>query len=45
VLGREKDIAAVLYFIKTAEILKTVWLTVDVHYTAAHHYPPSPRGF
>ncbi len=40
VLGREKDIAAVLSFIKSAQIANTVWLTADVHYTAAHHYPP-----
>jgi len=45
VLGREKDIAAVLTFIKTAEITNTVWLTADVHYTAAHHYSPDRAVF
>jgi alkaline phosphatase D len=45
VLGREKDIAAVLSFIKTAEITKTVWLTADVHDTAAHHYFPDRAVF
>lgn len=45
VLGREKDIAAVLSFIKTADIANTVWLTADVHYTAAHHYSPDRAVF
>lgn len=45
VLGREQDIAAVLSFIKTAGILNTVWLTADVHYTAAHHYSPDRAVF
>jgi alkaline phosphatase D len=45
VLGREKDIAAVLSFIKTAGITNTVWLTADVHYTAAHHYSPDRAVF
>lgn len=35
VLGRERDIAAILSFIKSAGIANTVWLTADVHYTAA----------
>lgn len=42
-LGRENGIAAVLSFIKTADIANTVWLTADVHDTAAHHYSPD-RG-
>ncbi len=45
VLGREKDVAAVLSFIKSAQILNTVWLTADVHYTAAHHYSPDRAVF
>jgi alkaline phosphatase D len=45
VLGREQDIAAVLSFIKTAAIRNTVWLTADVHYTAAHHYSPERAQF
>lgn len=46
VLGREQDIAAVLSFIKSAGIRNTVWLTADVHYTAAHHSSPdrAPDG-
>jgi alkaline phosphatase D len=45
VLGREKDVAAVLSFIKSAQILNTVWLTADVHYTAVHHYSPDRAVF
>jgi alkaline phosphatase D len=45
VLGRENDIATILSFIKTAEIANTVWLTADVHYTAAHHYSPDRAIF
>ena len=44
-LGREQDIAAVLSFIKHARIANTVWLTADVHYTAAHHYSPERATF
>lgn len=45
VLGREKDIAAVLSFAKAAKIANMVWLTADVHYTAAHHYSPDRAVF
>jgi alkaline phosphatase D len=45
VLGRERDIATVLSFIKHAAIANTVWLTADVHYTAAHHYSPDRAQF
>lgn len=45
VLGREHDIAAILRFIKTAEVRNTLWLTADVHYTAAHHYSPENAVF
>ncbi|WP_188078369.1 alkaline phosphatase D family protein [Aquicoccus porphyridii] len=44
-LGREQDIATVLSFIKAAGIANTVWLTADVHYTAAHHYSPERAVF
>ena len=43
--GRELEIADVLRFIKSAGIRNTVWLTADVHYTAAHHYDPSRAQF
>lgn len=45
VLGREFDIAELLSFIKHAHIRNTVWLTADVHYTAAHHYSPERAQF
>jgi alkaline phosphatase D len=40
-LGRELEIADLLGFIKREKIRNTVWLTADVHYTAAHLYDPS----
>ena len=45
VRGREHDIAEILSFIRHARILNTVWLTADVHYTAAHHYSPDRAVF
>jgi len=39
--GRELEIANLLRFIKAAGIKNTVWLTADVHYTAAHYYNPN----
>lgn len=45
VLGREMDIAELLSFIKHGKIANTVWLTADVHYTAAHHYSPDRAQF
>ena len=38
--GRELEIAHLLRAIKQANVRNTVWLTADVHYTAAHHYHP-----
>lgn len=43
--GRELEIADLLRFIKNANIANTVWLTADVHYTAAHYYDPSKAQF
>jgi hypothetical protein len=43
--GRELEIADVLTFIKRANIRNTVWLTADVHYTAAHYYDPNRAVF
>ena len=40
-LGRELEIAELLSHIKHAEIRNTVWLTADVHFSAAHHYDPN----
>lgn len=43
--GRELEVADLLRFIKNAGVSNTVWLTADVHYTAAHHYDPSKAQF
>jgi alkaline phosphatase D len=44
-LGRELEIADLLSFIKRAGVVNTVWLTADVHYTAAHYYDPNKAQF
>jgi alkaline phosphatase D len=44
-LGRELELAALLRHIKTQNIANVVWLTADVHYTAAHHYDPARAQF
>ncbi len=44
-LGRELEFADLLRFIKAAGIRNTVWLTADVHYTAAHYYNPDKAVF
>ena len=44
-LGRELEFADLLRFIKAAGIRNTVWLTADVHYTAAHYYNPDKAAF
>jgi len=44
-LGRELEIADILRFIKHDRIRNTVWLTADVHYTAAHYYDPEKAKF
>jgi alkaline phosphatase D len=43
--GRELEMAGLLRFIRDAGITGVVWLTADVHYTAAHHYDPSRARF
>lgn len=43
--GRELEIADLLRFIRDRKITNTVWLTADVHYTAAHHYSPDRAQF
>jgi alkaline phosphatase D len=42
---REHEIADLLSFMKRAGIRNTVWLTADMHYTAAHHYDPNRAAF
>jgi alkaline phosphatase D len=43
--GRETEIADILAFIKHAGIRNTVWLTADMHYTAANYYDPDKAVF
>lgn len=44
-LGRETDIAQVLTAIDRNDVTGTVWLTADVHYTAAHRYSPERASY
>jgi alkaline phosphatase D len=44
-LGREREIAGLLSFAKRNRVRNMVWLTADVHYTAAHFYDPSKAAF
>ncbi|GAA3723217.1 alkaline phosphatase D [Spinactinospora alkalitolerans] len=39
-LGREAEIQRVLHRLHRRGVADVVWLTADVHYTAAHHYSP-----
>ena len=43
--GRELEIAELLTFIARNRIANTVWLTADVHYTAAHYYDPAKARY
>jgi len=44
-LGREHNIATILSALKRMGIKNHVWLTADVHYTAAHHYSPDRAAY
>lgn len=44
-LGREVEMARLLREIKRAGIQNVVWLTADVHYTAAHYFDPVKAKF
>jgi alkaline phosphatase D len=44
-LGREREIAEVLRFIKERRVGNVLWVTADVHYAAAHHYDPARARF
>jgi len=44
-LGRELEIAQLLSFLKHQRVHNVVWLTADVHYTAAHYYDPNKAQF
>src|SRR5262249_27562847 len=43
--GRELEIADLLSFINHAGIRNTMWITADMHYTAAHYYDPNAAVF
>lgn len=42
--GREAEIAGVLTGMRDRGVRNAVWLTADVHYTAAHRYDPGRAG-
>jgi alkaline phosphatase D len=44
-LGRELEIADLLRTMKRQRVKNVVWLTADVHYTAAHTYDPANARF
>ncbi len=44
-LGRELEIAELLTFMRQSGIRNTVWITADMHYTAAHYYDPNAAVF
>jgi alkaline phosphatase D len=44
-LGRELEIADLLATLKARGVKNTIWLTADVHYTAAHYYDPAKARF
>ena len=44
-LGREIQIADILTFLKRQDIRNVVWLTTDVHYTAAHYFDPDKAAY
>ncbi|WUI00468.1 alkaline phosphatase D family protein [Spirillospora sp. NBC_00431] len=44
-LGREREIADLLSYARRHRVRNMVWLTADVHYTAAHYYDPSKAAF
>jgi alkaline phosphatase D len=42
---REHELADLLSFLKHTGVRNTVWLTADMHYTAAHYYDPNRAVF
>lgn len=44
-VGRELEFADLFRFIKQQRIRPIVWITGDVHYTAAHYYDPHKAQF
>jgi alkaline phosphatase D len=43
--GRELEFAPLLSTLRRNRIRNVVWLTADVHYTAAHHYSPERAAY
>lgn len=43
--GRELEIKELLSFLRAENVRNVVWVTADVHYTAAHHYHPDRATF
>jgi alkaline phosphatase D len=43
--GREFQMAKLLQAIRDAGVKNVVWITADVHYTAAHYYDPDKAQF
>ncbi|GAB3429409.1 alkaline phosphatase D family protein [Flindersiella endophytica] len=43
--GRELEIAPLLSTLRRHQVRNVVWLTADVHYTAAHHYSPDRAAY
>jgi alkaline phosphatase D len=43
--GRELEIARLLSGLRAHRVRNVVWLTADIHYTAAHHYSPERAPF
>ena len=44
-LGRGIEIADLLSFMDHAAIRNTIWITADLHYTAAHYFDPNYAVF
>jgi alkaline phosphatase D len=44
-IGREPEIARILSAWKRAGVQNVVFITADVHYTAAHHYSPERAAY
>lgn len=44
-LGKELELARVLQAFKRNRVRNVVWITADVHYTAAHYYDPAKAAF
>jgi alkaline phosphatase D len=44
-LGRELELSQLLRTLKQRRVKNVVWLTADVHYTAAHYFDPAHAQF